>query len=273
MTEKGGYILYDPTSMQIVSPKDKQILKFSFEDLEKEMASLANVPGMSVTISDVAVSFEKLGPGEPMLGMATTKYRLTQDYEMTARVALVDRNSTEHVVQDFWMADEKKGFANPFARMGQIHAGAGSAFGELLTRTAEAQSTMGRGIALKTVTSTSSMWSRNEVTQSVSTMQVTELQAGEIDDGLLTAPADYHVTDVSEQTKAMAAQLEQAKAAQKAQAAQTAEPAAKPDSTPSVKRAAKGAATAGAKGAATDAAAAEAKQGFVKALHGMIRRP
>src|SRR6187402_3843859 len=31
MADKGGYILYDPTSMMIVNPKDKQILKFTFE--------------------------------------------------------------------------------------------------------------------------------------------------------------------------------------------------------------------------------------------------
>ena len=38
MADKGGYILYDPTSMMIVSPKEKQILKFSFDDLEKGMS-------------------------------------------------------------------------------------------------------------------------------------------------------------------------------------------------------------------------------------------
>src|SRR5215204_2335656 len=45
MADKGGYILYDPTSMMIVSPKDKQILKFTFEDIEKGMGALAaNMP-------------------------------------------------------------------------------------------------------------------------------------------------------------------------------------------------------------------------------------
>ena len=47
--------------------------------------------------------------GEPMLGMATTKYRLTQDYKVATRAASVSRNSTEHIVQDVWMADEQKG--------------------------------------------------------------------------------------------------------------------------------------------------------------------
>jgi hypothetical protein len=83
MGEKGGYFLYDQSSMMIVSPKDKQILKFSFDDLEKGVSALTtNTPGMRITISDVAVNFEKLGPGEPLLGLATTKYRITQDYKI-----------------------------------------------------------------------------------------------------------------------------------------------------------------------------------------------
>jgi hypothetical protein len=265
LADKGGYLLYDPTSMMIVSPTDKQILKFSFDDLEHGMSSLAaNVPGMRITVSDVVVSLEKLGPGEPMLGMSTTRYRLTQDYE----IALVDRSSTEHVVEDLWIADEKKGFANPFARMGEMRVGAGNAFRELVTKTAEAEREMGRGIPLKTVTSTTSMLSRNEVTQSVSTMEVTDLEASNVDDALLTAPVDYQVMDVGAQMKAMAAQLEQAKAAQNAQAAQAGEPA-KADSAPTPKAAAKQKA----KPAAGDNAAADAKQDLVKLLHGMGRRP
>ena len=54
------------------------------------------------------MSFEKLGPGEPLLGMSTTKYRVTQDYKLAMKVALMNRNSTEHIVQEYWMADQKK---------------------------------------------------------------------------------------------------------------------------------------------------------------------
>jgi hypothetical protein len=265
MADKGGYILYDPTSMMIVSPKDKQILKFTFDDMEKGMSALANVPGLRMAISDVAVSFEKLGPGEPLLGMSTTKYRITQDYKVAVKVAFMNRGSTEHIVQDFWMADEKKGMANPFGRMGQMRPGGGGAFAELVTKTSEAQSKMGRGMPLKTVTTTTSTSNKNEVTTAVSTMEVTDLKEGNVDDALLVPPADYQVTDMGEQTKAMASQLEQAKAAQSTQGAQGGQPAAAPDSASSAKGAVKQ--------AATDAAAEEAKAKMVKGLRGLIRRP
>jgi hypothetical protein len=265
MADKGGYILYDPTSMMIVSPKDKQILKFTFDDLEKGLSALtANVPGMRIAITDVAVGFEKLGPGEPLLSMATTRYRVTQDYKIAMKVAFMNRNSTEHIVQEYWMADQKSGFANPFARMGSMRPVGGGSFAELMSKTAEATARMGSGIPVKTLTTTTSTNDKGEKTTNVATMEVTELKAGNVDDALLVPPADYQVMDMGAQTKAMAEQMEQAKAAQGAQAGEPAE-AAKPDSGPSAKDAAK----ATAEQAAKDAAAQKVKKG----LGGLFRRP
>ena len=265
MAEKGGYILYDPTSMMIVSPKDKQILKFTFDDLEKGMSALAaNVPGMRIAITDVAVGLEKLGPGEPLLGMSTTRFRVTSDYKLAMKVAFMNRNSTEHIVQEYWMADQKSGFANPFARLGSARPVGGGAFAELMSKTAEATAQMGKGIPVKTLTTTTSTNDKGEKTTNVATMEVTELHAGNVDDAMLVPPADYQVMDMGAQTKAMAEQMEQAKAAQ---AAQPGEPAAaaKPDSGPAAKDAAK----ATAEQAAKDAAAQAVKKG----LGGLFRRP
>jgi len=264
MADKGGYILYDPTSMMIVSPKDRQILKFTFEDLEQGMSALAaNVPGMRIAVTDVAVNFEKLGPGEPLLGMSTTKFRVTQDYKLAMKVAFVNRNSSEHIVQEYWMADQKSGFANPFARMGGMRPGGGGAFAELMTKTAEATAKMGNGIPVKTITTTTSTNDKGEKTTNVATMEVTELKAGNVDDALLVAPSDYQVTDIGAQTKAMA---EQNRAAH-AQAAQSGQPAAAApaDSGSPVKEAAKKSAEQAAKDAAT--------QGVKKGLGGLFRRP
>ena len=267
MAEKGGYILYDPTSMMIVSPKDKQILKFTFDDLEKGMSALAaNVPGMRIAITDVAVNFEKLGPGEPLLGMSTTKYRITQDYKLAVKVAFVNRNSSEHIVQEYWMADQKSGFSNPFARMGSMRPGGAGAFAELMSKTAEATAKMGKGIPVKTLTTTTSTTDKGEKSTNVSTMEVTELKAGNVDDAMLVAPADYQVMDMGEQTRAMAAQAEQ----NKSQAAQAGQPA-------DAAQAPKADSGAGVKGAVKDAAAEAAKEGAKQSLRkgfgGLLRRP
>ena len=242
IAHKDSYILYDATSMTIVQPRDRQMVRLALENLERNLAG-GGIPGTSIQISDVAVAFEKLGAGEPLLGMATTKYRITQDYKITAKMPLRSRNSSEHIVQDVWMADEQKGLVNPFARL--FGAGPGSGYSELLTKTAEAQSRMGRGIPLRTVTTNTSTSGRNDVTQSVTTMEVTDLHAENIDDDILAAPTDYQVVQVGELAEAPAAR----EGAQSRQPAKVARPAG------------------------ADNSAAEAKGDLVKILHGMGRRP
>ena len=264
--EKGGYILYDPTSMMIVSTKDKRVVRFGLDDLENGMSQLAaNVPGMKITLSDVNVGVEKLGAGESLLGMSTTRYRVTQDYKIAMKVAFMNRSSTEHIVQEYWMADQKNGLANPFARMGPMRMGGGG-FDELMSKTSDAMKVMGKGIPLKTVTTATSTSNKGEKTETVSTMEVTELHTGDVDDAILKAPADYAVVDMGEQMKAMGAQMEQAKAAQNAQAAQAGQAEGQAaDSTPSMKAAAAEAA----KEAAKQGAAEKVKKG----LGGLLRRP
>jgi hypothetical protein len=239
---RDSYILYDSTSMTIVQTRGRQLVRLALANLEHDLSG-TSVPGTVVKISDAAVNIEKLGAGEPILGMATTRYRITQDYKVAAKTTLAMRNSTEHLVEDVWMADEQKRLANPFARL--LRAGPGSGDSELLTRTADARSRMGRGVPLRTVTSNTSTSNRNEVTQTVTTMEVTDLHAETIDDDILAAPTDYQVVAVSELAWP-------ATTAQRAQAGQPAK-VSRPDGT--------------------GAAAAEAKGDLVKILHGMGRRP
>jgi hypothetical protein len=127
---------------------------------------------------------------------------------------------------------------------------------------------MGKGMPLKTVTTTLSTSDKNEKTETINTMTVTELKPGDVDDALLKAPADYEVVDMGAQMKAMGAQMEQARAAEAAQAGQAqgdAQGQAAQDSTPGMKAAAAEAA----KEAAKQGAAAKVKKG----LGGLLRRP
>jgi hypothetical protein len=76
--------------------------------------------------------------------------------------------------QDYWMADPKSGFANPFARMGSIRPLGGSAFAELMSKTSDAMSKMGKGIPVKTFTRTTSTNDKGEQTTSAATMEVAD---------------------------------------------------------------------------------------------------
>lgn len=197
---------------------------------------------MRVTISDVSSNVEELGPGEPIFGMTTTKRRITQDYKVAAKGASTTRNSTERVVQDVWMADAPKGFANPFARLRHLSADPDGRYRDVMAHAADGRRTGDRGL-LKSVTTNTSTSSRNEVTQTVTTVEVADLQAENIDDDILVAPTDYQVVAVSELTRTA------------------------PNGTRAGERAK------AANPAATGNAAADAKQDMVKLLHGMGRRP
>jgi hypothetical protein len=243
IAEKDDHILYDSASMTIVSPRFRQVARLSLGDPGRE-ALPARAPNARATISDVTVNLEKLGAGEPMLGMATTRYRLTQDYEVAATGAVQKRSSTEHVVQELRIADERQALANPFARLIQLPVGAGSGFDELSTKTAEALRSMGRGAPLEMVVTSTSTSSRNEVTRTVTTMEVSALQPENIDDDILVAPTDYQVVAPTDLART-------APSSQRPQAGNA--KAARP--------------------AATGDAASAAKGEFVKTLHGMGRRP
>jgi len=245
VSAKDSYILYDTTSMTIVAPRDRQMVRLSLEHLERDLGG-GSIPGRFVKISDAAVAFDTLGAGESMLGMRTTRYRLTQDYKVAALgPRMKTRNSTEHIVHELWIADEQQGLANPFVRLSLYRAGPGSGATDVLTHTAEARGRMGRGIPVKTVTTTTSTSNRDEVTRTVTTMEITDLHAENVDDDILVAPTDYQAVEVS----ALANTGPDSPRAQAGQPAKVSRPAATGD------------------------AAAEAKGGFVKTLHGMGRRP
>jgi len=240
---KDMHVLYDSTSMTVVSPRSQQIVLLPLANLEQEL-SAARAPDTHVDISDTTVNVEALGTGEPISGMATTKYRVTQNYKVATKLASTTRNGTERIVQDFWMTDAPKHFVNPFVRLQHLGASPNGGYRDVIARAASDR-VKDRGIALKTVTTITSTSSRNEVMQTIIVVQVSELQAENIDDDILVAPTDYQVVALSDLPRT----------APNAQGARAGQPAkvAKP--------------------AATDNAAAEAKGEFVKTLHGMGRRP
>jgi hypothetical protein len=248
----GAYVLADSTALLVVSPKERRVLRYAFADLDRGVAALAaNAPGTTTAIGDVAVKLEPLGAGAPLLGLATTRWRLVQDYMIETASGLVAHDATDHVVAEYALAAEQPGLANPFAHFGQL-ALAGGEFGALAARTADAAARMGHGVPLEIVSTTTSTDERNAVTTTVRTMRVTELAPAAVDAARLVAPADYQMIDVGARARAANARTAQASAASRAAAATAgAMEGAKPGAKP-----------------ATAGAAQTAKEGFKGALRG-----
>ena len=253
----GAYVLADSTALLIVSPKERRILRYALADLDRGVAALAaNAPGTRTAIGDVSVKLESLGAGEPLLGVATTRWRLTQDYMIETVSGLIAHDATEHVVAVYTIAAAQPGLANPFARFGQL-ALAGGDFGVLTTRTSDATARMGRGVPLEIVATTTSTDERNAVATTVRTLRLTELASAAVDDARLAPPPDYQMVDVGARARAANARSTPTTAASHPPAAR---PAAKPAPD----------------GTSTDDAARAAKEGFKGALvggFGKLRRP
>jgi hypothetical protein len=217
----GAYVLVDSGAVLVVSPKERRILRYAFADLDRGAAALvANAPGTTTAIGDVAVELEPLGAGQPMLGLPTTRWRLTQDFMIQTASGLVAHDATDHVVAEYAIAAETPGLANPFARFGRL-ALAGGEFAALASRTADATARMGRGAPLQIVATTTSTDDRNQVTTTVRTMRVTDLAPATVDDARFASPPDYQVLDVGVRARAASAQSAAANRATHTQPANT----------------------------------------------------
>jgi hypothetical protein len=218
----GEYVLVDSGAVLVVSPKERRILRYAFVDLDRGVAALvANAPGTTTAIGDVAVKLEPLGAGQPILGLPTVRWRLTQDFMIQTASGLVAHDATDHVVAEYAIATETPGLANPFARFGRL-ARAGGEFAALASRTADARARKGRGAPLEIVATTTSTDERNQVTTTVRTMRVTDLAPATVDDARFVARPDYQMLDVGARARATAAQSAAANRATHAQPAKNA---------------------------------------------------
>jgi len=194
MAEKGDYMLFDANRFMIVSPKEKQVVEFAFDDMAKgATAFAAAMPGMKVSATDVRVAMEKVGAGETIGGVPTERYRMTQEYAIAVQVAFMKRNTREQVVTEYHVAEPRSGLANPFARMAANSLGAlgGTGLGELIEKTMAASRPIAHGVILKSVATTRSTDDKGNVTETVHTTEVTELAQGDVDDSRFAPPAGY----------------------------------------------------------------------------------
>ena len=100
---KGGYVLYDPHGDDDRVAEGEADHQVQLRGHGEGWRHSANVPGMRITISDVAVNFEKPVLRVPLLGMSTTRYRIT-DYKIAMKVAIVEPEQHGAHRSEYWMA-------------------------------------------------------------------------------------------------------------------------------------------------------------------------
>ncbi|HTR78194.1 MAG TPA: hypothetical protein VMH39_08795, partial [Gemmatimonadaceae bacterium] len=130
---KGDYILFDSSDYIVVEPQSKQFYGTP-KDLMTQLSSAQQAAGMSMSIKNLTVSLDTLGPGDPIGGLATQHYRINEAYTMVidASGMGIDLGSMAPPPMDtkstieLWYADIPNFPPNPFAGFGASLRGQGS---------------------------------------------------------------------------------------------------------------------------------------------------
>jgi hypothetical protein len=213
--KKGGYMILDADkgTMTMVSPEDKKAMIMDPAAIGNAMGAMGASGMVKMEVADAKVDVESLGAGESILGYPTKRYRISRSHTMNVSVMGRKNSSKESSVSEVWMADkfiEDKAFeawAKNFAR------GMGSMGGDAMKQLMELeQAKMPKGIALKSVTTSTSTDPKGKAVATTMTMEMQELKKTSFDASLFEVPAGYEVVDMKAQLSEASASMEQAKA-------------------------------------------------------------
>ncbi len=261
--KKGSFMLLDAEqgTFTIVSPEDKTAIIMEPAALGGALSAVGQTKLVKMEVSGANTSVEKVGPGEKIVGHATTRYLVTRDHQMSISVLGRHSKTTHHSVTEMWFSnDQFMGEDKAFEAWtknftGSLNGFSGDAFKTLM----EADQKVPKGIVLKQTMKSTDTDDKGKVTETVYGMEMQELTKTSLDASLFTIPSDYQVTDMKAQMSALSDSMKVAKAnCEKEKGKGNCE-------MPSVDSALKAGAKEGAKEGAADAAK--------KKLKGLFKKP
>jgi hypothetical protein len=133
---------------------------------------------------------EKLGPGETLLGHATTRYRITESW--TTKVALANDSCARHVTRtaEMWIATDVD-LTGALEQVAKALGRSGPVDNTDALRSARSER-MPKGTALRTVAKSSDA---SGAAQKTNTTEIVELTHAALDTMLFVVPADYQRID------------------------------------------------------------------------------
>ena len=190
--DTGDYILFDTTALVVVHPKTREFTivrrDSSLTDLDR-----LNALGVTVTLSDVKVQLDSLGPSDTIASFPTAHYRMTTAFNMSVEAAsMVQRMGTE-AVTDYWVAVVPGLPNNPLLRANGIPGGAGMTglFRDLERRVDSASARMGKAVTLRSKTVSRLIEGPGSSATVEQTSEVSDVVRRLVDEDLLILPADY----------------------------------------------------------------------------------
>jgi hypothetical protein len=145
--------------------------------------------GMAKTeVTDVKVGIEDLGPGEPLDGYATYKYRLTQSFTMNMSVMGRTISTPSQSTTEIWVAPALDGLMDPSARPPESVSTGPMA--ELTKQVLVAYGKMRKGLMLKRVSTTEGGTGAHKHSSTMTTT-ITNVKKTAISPSVFDVPAGY----------------------------------------------------------------------------------
>jgi hypothetical protein len=192
MMSTGTYMITNGSKGLVTSvdPAKRQYTVIDIAELGKEASDMqASLGGVAKTeISNVKVSLEDLGAGEPLDGYATYKYRLTQAFTMNMTVMGHTMSTPSQSTTDIWIAPQLDGLMDPGSRPPMTVAPGPMA--ELTKQLVAEYSKMRKGLMLKRVSTRVGGSAGHERTTTVTTT-ITNVKKTAISASVFEVPAGY----------------------------------------------------------------------------------
>ena len=192
MMSAGTYMITSASKGTVTSvdPAKRQYTVIDIAELGKSATEMqAALGGIAKTeLADVNVAIEDLGPGEPLDGYSTYKYRISESFAMKMTVMGHTISTPSHSTTDVWVAPQLDGIMDPSAR--PAIANPTGPMAELTRQMMAAYGKMRKGLMLKRV-STSEGGSGAHRHSTTMTTTITNVKKAPISPSVFQVPAGY----------------------------------------------------------------------------------
>ena len=195
MMGSGMYMIVKNASSisTFVDPAKKQYFELDRADLAKTATAAQQATSglVKTDLSDLVVTSTLVGPGEPIEGYATMKYRITDAYTMTMSVMGQTSKTSSHSTTDLWVAPALSGLMNPMMQQSGAASGPTAA---LTTELTKAYAKIGKGVVLRMMRTDTSMTGDKTRTTTIST-EISNIKRTSISPTVFDVPTGYTKSD------------------------------------------------------------------------------
>jgi outer membrane lipoprotein-sorting protein len=196
----GSYVLVDGRTIRMVSPSTKTMTVMDLEKLASGLDDMFREMPMSITVSDVNVSTDSLGPAETILGMATERWLVNAAFTLKMDMEGTTQSFTQRHANEYWIARGGPKMFNPLHQGLAIDTiGPSGPFREMMVKMLRANQRLPAGFVAKHAITMRMDSPAAMNTESTVTQEVANLKAITIDSTTFVVPPDYKTVNIADE--------------------------------------------------------------------------